>query len=78
MASKTRTDYEKEWRDGVTNGLTRANARIDEVHAQLTELRSSELSLIKSEIAVLKVKAGMWGAAAAAIVTGVVNWMLHK
>lgn len=80
MATKTRADYEREWREGVQGGITRVNSRIDEVIALITRLQTAELSDIKAEIAVLKVKSGIWGLIGGAIpaVAALLYVVLHK
>lgn len=67
MVSKTRPDYEKEWRESVKGALEQLTQLIEELRAQLTALRTSEISDMKAQLAVLQVKSGVWGFIAGAI-----------
>lgn len=76
MTPKTRADYEQEWREGVRSEINRANTRLDEVLRLVSELRSTELSKMKADIAVLKVKAGMWGVVGGTVASGLVSLLV--
>lgn len=54
----------------VLNELERHETKLDEIPKEITKLRqdmTKELSAIKTDITMLKVKSGLWGAAAGAL-----------
>ena len=71
-----------EYRRVILQELQRLHDGIADVKGQIALLHTSEIATIKAEIAVLKVKAVMWGAVASilfsAAVTFILNMALHK
>lgn len=69
-----------EYRRLILQELQRLHDGIAEVKVRIDILHASDLSSIKSEIAVLKFKAGVWGLAAGAIpsVAAALYTALHK
>lgn len=56
---------ERDWfqyRRLILSELTRISNAIAEVDAKIERLRSDEISKLKVDVAMLQVKAGMWGA----------------
>ncbi len=78
MASKTRADYEEEWRKEVRAGIEKANKQIEEVRDLVTNLRISELSDLKTRIRLLEFKAGALGTIGGSVMGALINWILHK
>jgi len=66
MAHENEGDW-GEYRRLILAELTRLSDGISEVKGQIGALHSSELAAIKSQIAVLQFKSGLWGFAAGAI-----------
>lgn len=65
MASEEDRSDEKDWfqyRRLILSELTRIGNAVAEVDAKIERLRSDEISKLKVDVAMLQVKAGMWGA----------------
>lgn len=69
-----------EYRRLILQELQRLHDGISEVKARIDLLHGSDLVTIKSEIAVLKFKAGVWGLAAGSIpsIAAALYTALHK
>lgn len=61
-----RSDWEErtwfEYRRLILSELKRISDDISEVNAKIDRLRSDEIGKLKVDVAMLQVKAGMWGA----------------
>jgi hypothetical protein len=60
--------------------LERMSMEIARLNAKLDAFRSDDIANVKVELAMLKVKAGMWGAVAGAIPTiaALLFWLMSK
>lgn len=67
MVSKAPGDLSKEYRDSLQSEFLRVHTKLDKVEGKLDDLRASELSQMKADIAVLQIKAGVWGLIGGAI-----------
>ena len=61
------SDSWEEWSQYVLKELQRLNDSIDALRSDLIKVRVNDLVELKTEIATLKAKAGLWGAVGAAI-----------
>ncbi len=79
MAVKPQGDW-GEYRTLILAELKRLNEGIDAVKLKVEQLHASDIGNIKAEIAVLKVKAAIWGSVAGAIpaIGTLVYTMVHK
>lgn len=78
MAQETEGDW-GEYRRLILQELQRLHEGISEVKGQIGILHASDLAGIKSEIAVLKFKSGVWGFLAGAIpATAAALYMIVK
>jgi hypothetical protein len=81
MASKPQGDW-AEMRALILAELKRLNDGIDDMKVKLDKMHSSDLGDIRTEIAVLKVKAAIWAAGAsvigAGLSTALINMVFHK
>jgi hypothetical protein len=68
-----------EYRRLVLGQLEKLESSISRLDGKLESFRNSEIAELKVEVAMLKVKAGFWGAIGAAIPTiGAILWMTLK
>lgn len=58
-----------EYRVLVLRELERLNSTIDEINRKIERFRNDDIAQIKTDIALLQLKAGIWGALAALVVT---------
>lgn len=70
MAPEGQGDW-GEYRRLILQELQRLHDGISEVKNQISALHASEIASIKAEIAVLKVKSGVWGFIAGAVPSAV-------
>jgi hypothetical protein len=64
-----------EYRRLILNELERINKSIDDVNTKIERFRQDDLSQIKTDIALLKFQAALWGALASAVVSGVIAFV---
>lgn len=67
MATKSSTDLNKEYRENLQKEFARINDRLDGLHEKLNNLLASDISRLNARLAVVEVKAGVWGLIAGAI-----------
>lgn len=67
MATKSTTDLNKEYRENLQKEFGRINDRLDGLHEKLNNLHASDISRLNARLAVVEVKAGVWGLIAGAI-----------
>jgi len=60
-------DSWREWSNFVLMELKRTNTQIEDLDKKIEKLKDDQISKLKVEIAMLKVKAGIWGVMGGAI-----------
>lgn len=80
MVSKSQSDLGKEYRDSLSQEFKRVNDRLDGLFDKLNELHSGDIAKLNARLAVVEVKAGIFGLLGGAIpaVVILIYMMVHK
>lgn len=65
----------------VLDQLTRVSSQVQDLERKVDAFRADDIANVKVEIALLKQKAGLWGAVAGLIpgaIAALIMWMSHK
>ena len=65
----------------VLDQLTRVSSQVQDLERKVDTFRADDIANVKVEIALLKQKAGLWGAVAGLIpgaIAALIMWMSHK